>query len=281
MWIWLCLCSAILLGSYDIVKKQAVKDNSILWVLFWSTALSAVFLTPFLTAGSLYDHLHLVVKAALVSLSWISGLVGIKLLPLTTVSTIKASRPMFVVLFSLILFHERLNAMQWGGVLLVMAALFLLARSSKKEGIPFKGNRGIAWMVVSVLTGAASALYDRYLLGFLEPLFVQAWTNVYITVLLALALLVQKLRCREGFRPFRWDWKLLLIAVLIVGSDALYFYAVSDESALMSVISMTRRSSVFITFLGGAMLFKEHNLKEKFIDLLILLAGVSLLLISS
>lgn len=281
MWIWLTLFSAILLGSYDIVKKQAVKSNSVLWVLFGATALSTLFLTPFFSAGPLEDHLRLMAKAVLVSLSWISGLIAIKLLPLTTVSTIKASRPMFVLLFSLIIFHEKLNLLQWGGVLLVIAALMLLGRSSRKEGITFTSNSGMAWMAVSVLTGVASALYDKYILGIMEPLFVQSWTNLYISVIMALVLLGDRLRDRKGFKRFRWDWKLLLIAVLITGSDMLYFYAVNQEDALISVISITRRSSVLVTFLGGALVFREHNIREKFIELVIMLAGVILLLFSS
>ena len=254
MWIWLTLFSAILLGSYDIVKKQAVKTNSVLWVLFGATALSTLFLSPFFSPGPLENHLRLMAKAVLVSLSWISGLIAIKMLPLTTVSTIKASRPMFVLIFSLILFHEKLNLLQWGGVLLVIAALFMLGRSSKKEGISFSSNSGLAWMVVSVLTGAA---------------------------IMALVLLGDWLRDRRGFRRFRWDWKLLLIAVLITGSDMLYFFAVNEEDALISVISITRRSSVLITFLGGALVFRENNIRDKFIDLVIMLAGVIMLLFSS
>lgn len=281
MWIWLTLFSAILLGSYDIVKKQAVRSNSVLWVLFGATALSTLFLTPFFSAGPLDDHLRLMAKAVLVSSSWISGLIAIKLLPLTTVSTIKASRPMFVVIFSLILFQEKLNLMQWGGVLLVTAALFMLGRSSKKEGITFTSNKGLVWMVVSVLTGVASALYDKYILGIMEPLFVQSWTNLYISVILALILLVERLRNRQGFRKFRWDWKLLVIAVLITGSDMLYFFAVNQEDALLSVISMTRRCSVLITFIGGAIIFRENNIRDKAIDLAILLGGLTLLLFGS
>ena len=257
MWIWLTLFSAILLGSYDIVKKQAVRSNSVLWVLFGATALSTLFLTPFFSAGPFEDHLRLMAKAVLVSSSWISGLIAIKLLPLTTVSTIKASRPMFVVIFSLIIFQERLNLMQWGGVLLVTAALFMLGRSSKKEGITFTSNKGLVWMVVSVLTGVASALYDKHILGIMEPLFVQSWTNL----------------C--------WDWKLLVIAVLITGSDMLYFFAVNQEDALLSVISMTRRCSVLITFVGGAIIFRENNIRDKAIDLAILLGGLTLLLFGS
>ncbi len=281
MWVWLSVCSAFLLGIYDVEKKQALKKNSVLWVLLGATAMSALFLCPFLSRGPLEDHLSLVLKAVLVSSSWISGLIALKLLPLTTASTIKASRPMFVVIFSIILFGERLSLLQWGGVVLVMAALFLLARSSKKEGISFTSDKGIAWMVVSVLTGAASALYDKHILGHLQPMFVQSWTNVYITVVLGILILLKYLRDKPGFRGFRWDWRLPLIAVLITISDAFYFYAVKDEGALLSVISMIRRSSVVITFIFGALLFKENHIKDKAVDLAVLLAGLALLLFAS
>lgn len=283
MWVWFSVCSALLLGLYDVAKKQALKRNGVLVVLFFATALSTVFLIPFFSAGSLKDHLQLVVKAVLVSSSWISGMVALKLLPLTTVSTIKASRPLFVVIFSIILFSERLNGWQWAGVILVLAALFLLSRSSRKEGISFTSNKGIACMIVSVLTGAGSALYDKHILSHLEPLFVQSWANLYITVLLGLILLAKSFREKKGSlkNKFSWDWMLLVIAVLITISDALYFYAVKDEGALLSVISMIRRSSVVITFIFGAVLFKEHNIKDKAVDLVILMAGVALLLFAS
>ena len=74
MWVWLSVCSAFLLGIYDVEKKQALKKNSVLWVLLGATAMSALFLCPFLSRGPLEDHLSLVLKAVLVSSSWISGL---------------------------------------------------------------------------------------------------------------------------------------------------------------------------------------------------------------
>lgn len=281
MWVWFSVCSAVLLGLYDVAKKEALKRNGVLWILLGTTAMTTVLLCPFLTGGSLGDHLSLVVKALLVSSSWVSGLVAMKLLPLTTVSTIKASRPMFVVIFSIILFGERLSPLQWAGVVLVLAALFLLGRSSRKEGISFVSNKGIAWMVVSVLTGAASALYDKHILAHLQPMFVQSWSNLYITAVLAILLAVKYFRDRSGFRRFRRDWRLVLIAVLITVSDALYFFAVKDEGALLSVISMIRRSSVVITFLFGAFVFKENHIRDKAVDLVILMGGIALLLFAS
>lgn len=281
MWVWLSVCSAVLLGVYDVAKKQALKRNGVLWVLLVATALSALFMSPCLSAGPLADHLKLVAKACLVTASWVSGLIGLKLLPLTTVSTIKASRPVFVVAFSIILFGERLNIWQWIGVIVVFTALWLLSRSSRKEGISFTSNKGVAWMAVSVLTGAASALYDKHILQTLQPLFVQSWTNVYITILLGICVLVKSLRDGKERERLSWDWTLVLVAVLITISDAIYFFAVKEPDAQLSVISMVRRSSVVITFCLGALLFKEHNIKDKAIVLGVLLGGIALLLFGS
>ena len=281
MWLWMSVCSALLLGVYDVAKKQALKRNGVYWILVSATALTAVFLSPFLSHGSLMDHLSLVLKAVLVSTSWVSGLYALKHLPLTTVSTIKASRPMFVVIFSILLFGERLNLLQWLGVALVMAALFLSSRPKRHDTDKETSAKGMTCMVISVLSGSASALYDKYILQHLEPLFVQSWTNIYITVLLAAVMLVQYLADRQKFEPFHWDWRIPLIAVLITVSDMLYFHSVKDPDALLSVISMIRRSSVLITFLFGALMFKEGHIKDKALDMALMMAGLALLLSGS
>ena len=278
MWLWMSVCSAVLLGIYDVSKKQALKRNGVYWILLSATALTAVFLSPCLSAGSLADHLSLVLKAVLVSTSWVSGLFALKHLPLTTVSTIKASRPMFVVIFSIILFGERLNLLQWLGVAIVMTALFLSTRSKRHDTDKKTTATGMTCMIISVLSGSASALYDKHILQHLQPLFVQSWTNIYITVLLAIVILIQYLADREHFQPFVWDWRIPLIAVLITASDMLYFYSVKDPDALLSVISMIRRSSVLITFLFGALLFKEGHVKDKALDMVLMMVGIALLL---
>lgn len=281
MWLWMSVCSALLLGIYDVSKKKALRRNGVYWILLSATAFTAVFLCPFLSHGSLSDHLSLVLKAVLVSTSWVSGLFALQHLPLTTVSTIKASRPMFVVIFSIILFGERLNLLQWLGVATVMAALFLSSRSKRHETDKENSARGMVCMAISVISGAASALYDKHILQQLEPLFVQSWTNVYITILLAVILLVRYLTDREHFEPFVWDWKILLIAVLITAADMIYFFAMKDPDALLSVVSILRRCSVLITFVGGVLIFKEGHIRDKVTDMVLMMAGVALLLIGS
>lgn len=275
------LGSALLLGIYDVMKKSALKRNGVLWVLLIATAFSTLLLCPFLKPGSMEDHLHLMLKAVLVTTSWVSGLVGIKLLPITTASTLKASRPFFVVLFSILLFGEQLNGWQWGGVALALVALTLLSLSSKKGGISFARSKGVAAMVVSILAGVASALYDKAIVVNMDPLFLQSWANLYITIILAICVLVKALHDGAQRERFQWDWLLVGIAIFITGADALYFFALKQEGALLSIISLIRRCSVVVTFVLGAIVFKENKIKEKSIDLAILLAAMGLLLYGS
>ena len=279
MWIWLSLVSACLLGLYDVCKKKALGSNSVLWVLFAATGLSTLFLAPWLRAGTPAEHLQLSFKAVLVTTSWVSGLLGMKFLPLTTVSTIKGSRPVFVVLFSILLFGQKLALLQWVGVLLALSALGLLSVSSKKEVGAEARTRGFVHMGISVLAGVASALYDKYIMAQMEPVFVQSWSNLYITVILALCLGVQALLQRDNFKKFEWDWTLVIIAVLITVSDFIYFYSLKSPGSMLSIISVMRRSSVIFTFIFGALIFKERNVKVKAFALSVMAAGVLLLLL--
>ena len=278
MWLWLTVCSALLLGIYDVFKKQALKRNGVYWILVGSTGLTTLFLSPFLSAISLHDHLCVLIKALLVSASWVSGLIAMKHLPLTTVSTIKASRPMFVVIFSIILFGERLSLLQWVGVAIVMVALFLSSRSKRHETDKTNSAKGMVAMVVSVLSGAASALFDKHIIQGFEPMTLQSWTNLYITALLALILLIQYLADKEHFQGFAWDWRILIIAVLITAADAAYFFAMKDPDAMLSVISIIRRCSVIVTFLGGALILREGHVRDKALVMVLMIAGVGLLL---
>ena len=283
MWVFLAVFSAVLLGLYDAAKKQSLKKNGVLTVLLAATALSTLFLSPFLKPGPVEDHMKLVFKAVLVTASWISGMEAMRLLPLTTVSTVKASRPVFVVLFSILLFRERLNLMQWAGVIIVLLALYILGYTSKTDTTREARKSGFIWMAVSIFTGVASALYDKHIMQEMEPMFVQSWTNLSITVLMALCLLVKRLiRGREDSeQPFRFDWMIILVAVLITGADALYFIALKQPDALLSVVSVVRRTSVLVTFLCGAWFFREGNIKAKAINMLLMALGVTLLLIGS
>ena len=285
MWIFLIIGSAVLLGLYDVAKKHSLARNDALTVLLCATALSTLFLSPWLVMepGTPQGHLRLVFKAVLVTSSWVSGMLALGLLPITLVSTMKASRPVLVLIFSILLFGEQLNAWQWGGSVLTLVAIFLLSVTGRSDGVHFTRSRGVFLLLLSILAGVASALYDKHILQglHLTPLFVQSWTNLYITLLLLLWILLRRVFNPGAGKPFRWDWTLVLIAVLISCADALYFFAVSTEGAPLSLISMIRRSSVIVSFAAGAAFFHEKNVGKKTIAMAVMLVAMVLIYIGS
>ncbi|MBO4767929.1 MAG: EamA family transporter [Bacteroidales bacterium] len=302
MWLWAAVASAFLLGFYDVAKKQASTKNDVLHILLYATGISTCFFLPLIFSslfgwgladgtvfemqrGTPFEHLMVFIKSLIVSVSWITGLMGLKNLPITTAGTIKTSRPVFVLIASILLFGERLNLWQWGGVLVALVALWLLGRTSKKEGVDFARNKWIACMWVAVLSGVVSAIMDKYLMGSqylaLKTMFVQSWCNLYITLIMIVAVLIARFTKSKVYKPFRFDWAIVIIAVFIAASDFLYFYSLSRPGSMLAVVSMLRRSSVIVTFVCGALLFKEKYLREKGLALALLLVGMILLVIGT
>jgi transporter family protein len=298
MWLLLAFLSATLLGFYDAFKKQSLKNNAVLPVLFLNTIFSSLIFLPFIMLSRFVpecldgtivnvpsagweEHKYIIIKSFIVLSSWIFGYFGMKHLPLTIVCPINATRPVMVLVGALILFGERLNTYQWIGVILAILSFFMLSRSGKKEGIDFKRNKWIFFVVMAAIMGAVSGLYDKYLMGRLNPMLVQSWYNIYQVFIMCPIILLLWMPKRKESTPFRWTWTIIFISIFLSAADFAYFYALSYDDSMISIVSMVRRGSVLVSFTFGALFFKEKNLKSKAIDLLLVLMGMFFLYLGS
>ena len=118
-------------------------------------------------------------KSCIVLSSWVFGYFGIKHLPLTIVGPINATRPVMTLVGAMLIFGERLNGYQWVGVVLAIGSLFLLSRSSRREGVDFRHDVWIYCIAAAAVLGAASGLYDKFITRRLDPVFVQSWYTFY------------------------------------------------------------------------------------------------------
>lgn len=288
MWVALALLSALCLGFYDIFKKLSVRGNSVLTVLLFSTLFGALLMSPFLVSGiaggnygfgnTLRGHMLIWLKAFIVLGSWLLGYTAIKHLPLTVQGPVNASRPVLVLVGAVLIFGERLNAWQWAGIILGFVSLFMISRI---EGDRSVGDRRWLWMAIGATAlGAISALYDKYLLRFYHPLEVQAWYSLYQCVIMTAVILIIRRRGGDG-TPFRWRWSIPCISLFLTTADIAYFYSLSLPDSMISTVSMIRRGSVVVSFLYGALVLREKNLRAKIIDLAILLVSLALLVIGS
>ncbi|NLI35890.1 MAG: DMT family transporter [Bacteroidales bacterium] len=290
MWLTLAFLSATLLGFYDVFKKQSLKDNAVLPVLFLNTAICSLIFLPFIILSAYTScldntivhvasagwatHKYILLKSFIVLASWIFGYFGMKHLPLTIVGPINATRPIMVLLGAVLIFAERLNIYQWVGVLLAIISFFLLSRSGKKEGINFRHNKWIFFIILAAIAGAVSGLYDKYLMKRFDPMLIQSWYNIYQTIIMCPILLFLWLPVRHKTTPFQWKWTIIMISLFLSAADFAYFYALNIDGSMISIVSMIRRSSVVVSFLFGALVFHEKNLKSKAIDLILVLLSM-------
>jgi len=304
MWLILAFMSAALLGCYDSFKKQALKENAVIPVLFLNTLFSSLIFLPFIilsdvsdvldgtifhvTSGGWEVHKYIVLKAVIVLSSWVLGYFGMKHLPLTIVGPINTTRPVMVLVGALLVFGERLNVWQWIGVLLALVSFLLLSRSGKKEGIDFKHDHWIYMIVGAAALGAVSGLYDKYLMApvgeggvGLDRMLVQSWYNIYQCGMMLCMLMLLWWPKHKETTPFHWAWSILGVSLFLSMADFLYFYSLSLPSAMISIVSMIRRGSVIVSFLFGAMFFHEKNLRAKAFDLALVLLGMVFLYIGS
>ena len=304
MWLLLAFLSAALLGFYDAFKKESLRDNAVLPVLFLNTLFSSLIFLPFILISAWSDsldgtifhvpaagwevHKYVLLKSVIVLSSWTFGYFGMKHLPLTIVGPINATRPVMVLVGALLVFGERLNLYQWAGVLMAVISFFMLSRSGKKEGIDFEHNRYIFYVVLAAVTGAISGLYDKYLMApvsdgglGLDRMVVQSWYNIYQLFMMGAVIALLWLPKRKTTTPFHWDWCIILISIFLSAADFVYFYSLSLEGAMISIVSMVRRGSVVVSFLCGALFFREKNLKSKVVDLALVLIGMIFLYLGS
>ena len=303
-WLLLAFLSATLLGFYDSCKKEALNGNAVIPVLFLNTLFSSLIFLPFIVLscttgmldGTIFQtasggwevHKYIMLKSLIVLSSWLFGYFGMKHLPLTIVGPINATRPVMVLVGAFIFFGERLNLYQWIGVFLAVASFLMLSRSGKKEGIDFKHDKWIYFVVLSALLGAVSGLYDKYLMASpqdggvgLDRMMVQSWYNIYQCGMMGAMLLLLWWPKHKQTTPFHWHWSIIFVSLFLSAADFVYFYALSLPGAMISIVSMVRRSSVLVSFLFGAAVFHEKNLKSKAVDLAMVLLGMLFLYLGS
>ncbi len=298
MWLGLAFVSAFFLGCYDISKKISVGNNAVIPVLFFNTLFCTLLLFPlvfisrvapdilentmfFVPSISATTHLYVFIKSVIVLTSWILGYFAIKHLPLTITAPINATRPVMTLVGAILIFGERLNIYQWIGVILTIISFFLLSMSGKKEGISFKSNKWILFIFLATLTGAISGLYDKFLMQRFTSTSIQFWFNFYQCLIMGLIMLILWYPKRKKNTPFTWRWSILLVSLFLTIADFIYFDALSYPDAMISIISMIRRSSVLVSFAGGVLLLKEKNLKAKAIDLVLIVIGMIFLYIGA
>ena len=287
MWTCWILASAVFLAFYDIAKKASVKDNAVLPVLLMATSAGgAAYVTVLGLAGGISSALdvsvqHFVliaIKSLIVATSWVLTYCALKTLPITIATPIRASAPALVFIAAFFIYGERPSFVQGCGMLLVFAGYWAFSRAGKVEGIDFLRSRAVWFAVGGMCMSALSSMWDKFILQrcAIPVETVQFWFQLGLVAVYAVLLFIQRFMRLERTR-FEWRWTIPVTGILLAAADWLYFHGLAILDVQISVGSLMRRFSVVITFVLGALVFRERNLKRKGAALAAILAGIVLL----
>ena len=301
MWTVLAFISALCLGCYDICKKIALRRNAVVDVLTISVCVSACILcvplllsrvapetmadTPFFVPSlDLQAHLYTLLKSVIVLSSWILAYISLKHLPISVVSPVQATRPMWTLLGALFLFHEHLNNWQWTGVIIAIGTVFVFSFRNKNQ---IKNNKVDAvyyvCLALAVLIGACSGLYDKYLMRRYDHNAVQVYYTFYQALMMIVVWLVMhRKELRQRLLPLiYWTPAVFLISVFLVVSDNVYMLALRDPDSLIAVVSTIRRGGTVLGFAYGLIWLKEKDPLHKILCMIGICAGLLCLAIGS
>jgi transporter family protein len=298
MWILLGIFSAAFLGLHEIFKKAGLNHNAVLPVLVLSSAASALVFIPFLMISrffpefsqakhiyiheaSLDAHALFLLKSCIVAVAWLFGYFSVKHLPVTLLAPLNASGPVWTMLGAMVIYGERMNALQWTGVIISLGFYYALSAGGNIRSIAKNDNRWIFFAFLSILFNSASALLDKYLVRQYDRIAMQAWFSVYTALIFLAILLTVWYPSYKNTAAFQWRWSILLIGLALVIADYFYFKALSYEHSLVSVLIIIRRASAVFVFAAGAFYFKETSLRKRGIVLAGILLGVALVVTGS
>ncbi len=286
-WFLPIIGSALGLGFYDVCKKHAVRGNSVMPVLFFATLTgSLTFVAGILLFGDFRSAIScsprvwslLLLKSLLVGASWTCVYYAMRDLPISLAAPIRASSPLWTFLGGLILFQEIPDFRQAFGMILIFGGYYFFSVLGRMEGFSFRRSRSIHLILLGTLLGAASALYDKYLLNTVRiPRdTVQLWFSIDLVLILGAAYLIRRFALKSVYR-FEWRWTIPATGILLILADFLYFYAVSIPDIHISILSLVRRCNCVVAFGFGCWLFHDANVKRKAVALLFILLGVAVL----
>ena len=321
MWIGLAFISALCLGFYDVSKKVALRDNKVVDVLTISICFSSFLLSiplilsrlcPEMMFGTHFyvphlnfrAHIFTIFKSVIVLSSWVFAYISLKHLPISVVSPMQATRPMWTLIGALLVFGERLNLWQWVGVLFAIGTVFVFSFRPTTNDERQTTNKYYIALALAILIGSCSGLYDKYLMRRYDHNAVQVYYTFYQALMMLIvwtidryAERVKKQSCHKGAKnkdknassdsikslllaPYSL-LPIILISLFLIISDNVYMLALRDPDSMIAVVSTIRRGGVVIGFAYGLIFLREPEPWRKILCMLGILSGLICLALGS
>lgn len=278
IWMSLTLVYGLLKGAREIVKKKCLERNSVVEVLFFYTLIG--FLLAFLMPGreevfSLDMHFipFIIIKSFVIFLAWILSFKAIKSMPVSMYGVLDMSRVIFATLLGTFVLHETWSTGQMIGLPLVLLGLFMLRLlKSKKDAEEKIEVKTVIFAFLSCALNAVSGFLDKVLMKDVTSSQLQLWYMFFLVIFYGLYLLIS--RSKINWKTLLKNYWIPLLAIMFIVADKCLFIANGYPESKITIMTLIKQSSCFVTIALGRIVYKEKNILKKSICAGVVLAGI-------
>lgn len=275
-WIIFVVFYGILKGAREPIKKNVLKNCSVLSTLFVYTLIGFVFTVPGaegIFSASLPVFLLTIVKSVSVFTAWILAFDSLKKVPVSLYGVVDMSRVIFSTLMGVVFLSETLTVKGVAGLVLVIAGLCLVNRKRENKGEQYEGKY-IVYILISCALNAVSGTLDKYIMstGEMTSSALQFWFMLMLSVMYFLYMVARREKI-EFVKCIKNPWIYILSLMLVFG-DRLLFIANSDPQSKVTVMTLIKQSSAIVTIICGKLIYKEKNILYKLACAAVILLGI-------
>lgn len=297
-WMLLTLSYGLIKGFREIVKKKSLEKSTVVEVLFFYSLFGFIILLPDMPNASgmgLREMLFVILKAFIIFVAWLASFHAIKKIPISLYGILDLSRVLFATLLGVSIAGESLKLTQVAGLVLVATGLIMLKfKKGNKENENVKAVY-VIFAFVSCLLNAVSGLMDKLLTrdGLVTPSQLQFWYMLYLVLfylcyMIAEAYIKHAARVKSGEESKGAGWIkniadvkgavknywIWILSILFIIADRALFVANANPNSRITVMTLIKQSGCIVTIVAGKVLFKEKNIRYKFLCAVIIILGI-------
>lgn len=287
-WYYFSFIAAFLSALAAIIEKKTLfKEKALTFTVILSIfnlILASIFF--FFVDFSKISYSTLIIvffKSILNAMAFLCVMYSIKNLELSDALPMLVLTPGFVAVFALIFLGETLTLIEWIGLILLIAGIYILQIKEIKIGDSIKKlfkSKGHKYVLTALILFTITSLLDRYILNQikLEPTAYMGFQHLFFAIIFIIIFFLLNRKIKELGKTLKQSWFLiLLLSIVTIGYRFFEIMSIKLTSSVALAIAIKRISVFFAVVIGGS-LFKEHNLLRKAIATSLLIAGVLMII---
>lgn len=279
-WIIYSFLVALFTAAKNVSSKKSLRSVDEYVVSWFLAFLPAVFILPlyFFTPVPVLGNNFWTVLIADCLLSAIATVWSIRALlksDLSLTTPLVAFTPLFMLLTGYLMLGEMPDAGGVTGVVLVVVGAYFLNIKERRNGYiaPFRAllrDEGAQLMLGAAFVWSVTGIMDKIVIQNSEPIFFVMAENFLIAFFI---LPFAWKRIKREHKDIRKE-KYHLLGVGAFGTISLIFQMIAISQTLVVYVVAIKRLSILLSIILGGVIFKEKEIRQKFVGGAIMVLGV-------